>query len=160
GTLSARSKPEQSSTSVCIVPPGAGYRGLENQLYRVEVHEGGAALDVTSGQSFPLTRVAGSDNKVKFTGNAAWTVGQAVEIFSSRAGSDPLNGTLAYITAKDDPSKTLTLNIALSGLTLDDPRLRAAQATYKWSRNNGAIVTAIESINGQEITVHDLGPDA
>ncbi|MDH1057090.1 DUF6519 domain-containing protein [Aquipseudomonas alcaligenes] len=26
----------------CQVPPAAGYRGLENQLYRVEVHRGGA----------------------------------------------------------------------------------------------------------------------
>ncbi|MCB4365022.1 right-handed parallel beta-helix repeat-containing protein [Hydrogenophaga taeniospiralis] len=26
----------------CSVPPAAGYRGLENQLYRVEVHQGGA----------------------------------------------------------------------------------------------------------------------
>src|SRR5690606_12658219 len=25
----------------CQVPPAAGYRGLENQLYRVEVHHGG-----------------------------------------------------------------------------------------------------------------------
>jgi hypothetical protein len=26
----------------CIIPPGGGYRGLENQLYRVEIHAGGA----------------------------------------------------------------------------------------------------------------------
>jgi hypothetical protein len=26
----------------CILPPLAGYRGLENRLYRVEIHEGGA----------------------------------------------------------------------------------------------------------------------
>lgn len=26
----------------CIIPPGGGYRGLENQLYRVEIHTGGA----------------------------------------------------------------------------------------------------------------------
>src|SRR5262249_14470559 len=26
----------------CLVPPAAGYKGLENQLYRMEVHRGGA----------------------------------------------------------------------------------------------------------------------
>jgi hypothetical protein len=26
----------------CLVPPAAGYKGLENQLYRVEIHRGGA----------------------------------------------------------------------------------------------------------------------
>jgi len=25
----------------CLVPPGGGYKGLENQLYRVEIHDGG-----------------------------------------------------------------------------------------------------------------------
>ena len=32
-------------------------------------------------------------------------------------------------------------------------------ATFKWSRDNGAVVTSVESINGQDITVHDLGRD-
>lgn len=27
----------------CLIPPGAGYKGLENQLYRVEIHQGGTA---------------------------------------------------------------------------------------------------------------------
>jgi uncharacterized protein DUF6519 len=160
GRLSARAKPEQANTGPCIVPPGAGYRGLENQFYRVEVHDGGAGLDVVaSTNSWPVTRVAHSDNQIRYSDGATSNVGQAVEIYSGKAGSDPLNGTVAHIAAKDAGSKTLTLDISLSGLTLDEPRLRPAPATYKWSRNNGAIVTAIESINGQEITVHDVGPD-
>jgi hypothetical protein len=32
-------------------------------------------------------------------------------------------------------------------------------ATFKWSRDNGSILTTIEKINGQEITVGDVGPD-
>lgn len=28
---------------VCITPPDAKYRGVENQLYRVEIHRGGKA---------------------------------------------------------------------------------------------------------------------
>lgn len=42
GKLKARAKPDQVSTDPCVVAPGAGYRRLENQLYRVEVHQGGA----------------------------------------------------------------------------------------------------------------------
>ncbi|KXU84610.1 hypothetical protein CR51_41405 [Caballeronia megalochromosomata] len=30
------------SDDPCIIPPSGGYTGLENQLYRVEIHEGGA----------------------------------------------------------------------------------------------------------------------
>ncbi len=34
-----------------------------------------------------------------------------------------------------------------------------AAATFKWSRDNGSVVSTIEAINGQDLTVHDLGPD-
>ncbi|MBI1868075.1 MAG: hypothetical protein HYS06_07260 [Methylocystis sp.] len=77
GLMSARAQPVQPTDSPCLLPPSAGYRRLENQLYRVEVHKAG-----------PL-----------------------------------------------------------------------ATATFKWSRDNGAVVTAVEKFNGQELTVHDLGRD-
>lgn len=38
GMLAARAEPDDPAESACIVPSKAGYRGLENQLYRVEVH--------------------------------------------------------------------------------------------------------------------------
>lgn len=41
GRLRARSQPEAPPEGPCVLPPGAGYRRLENQLYRVEVHEPG-----------------------------------------------------------------------------------------------------------------------
>jgi Family of unknown function (DUF6519) len=77
GLMSARAQPVQATDSPCLLPPGAGYRRLDNQLYRVEIHKGGAL----------------------------------------------------------------------------------AAATFKWSRDNGAVVTSIEKFNGLELTVHDLGRD-
>jgi hypothetical protein len=42
GKMSAQSQPvEPTPDPLCILPPSAGYRGLENQLYRVEIHRGG-----------------------------------------------------------------------------------------------------------------------
>jgi len=38
GRMAAQAEPSEEETSPCIVPAQAGYRGLENQLYRVEVH--------------------------------------------------------------------------------------------------------------------------
>lgn len=38
GMLAARAEPDDPSESACVVPAKAGFRGLENQLYRVEVH--------------------------------------------------------------------------------------------------------------------------
>jgi Family of unknown function (DUF6519) len=77
GLMSARALPVQAATNPCLLPPGAGYTRLENQLYRVEIHKPG-----------PL-----------------------------------------------------------------------ATATFKWSRENGSIVTTIEKFNGLQLTVHDLGRD-
>ncbi|MGH9509433.1 MAG: DUF6519 domain-containing protein, partial [Terriglobales bacterium] len=47
GKLRARAHPGDDDENLCAVPAGAGYRRLENQLYRVEIHEGGAAQDAT-----------------------------------------------------------------------------------------------------------------
>ncbi len=41
GKLTAQAEPDAASDDPCIVAPGAGYRRLGNQLYRVEVHQGG-----------------------------------------------------------------------------------------------------------------------
>jgi hypothetical protein len=75
--LNARTRPVSGVAGPCVVPPTAGYRRLENQLYRVEIHTPGAP----------------------------------------------------------------------------------GVATFKWSRDNGTVVTAVEKISGKEVTVHDLGPD-
>jgi photosystem II stability/assembly factor-like uncharacterized protein len=40
--LAARAEPQLATTNLCEIAATAGYRRLENQLYRVEVHEGGA----------------------------------------------------------------------------------------------------------------------
>ncbi|MGH7467349.1 MAG: DUF6519 domain-containing protein [Longimicrobiales bacterium] len=44
GLLTARLGPTASNPDPCELPPGVGFRGLENQLYRVEVHHGGETL--------------------------------------------------------------------------------------------------------------------
>jgi hypothetical protein len=46
--MAARSRrPDRADEDPCTVRPDARYRGPENQLYRVEVHEGGAAGEAT-----------------------------------------------------------------------------------------------------------------
>lgn len=79
--MNARTVPPSDDDNPCLLPPTAGYQRLENQLYRVEIHDGG----------------------------------------SFKAG--------------------------------------AKNVTFKASRDNGTVVTLIEKINGQEVTVRDAGPD-
>jgi hypothetical protein len=46
GQLEAQAEPDDPSESACVVPARAGYRGLENQLYRVEVHRVVSATNI------------------------------------------------------------------------------------------------------------------
>jgi hypothetical protein len=77
GTLSAQTTPGGPDCT-CEPTPQAGYRGLENQLYRVEIHKGGDA----------------------------------------------------------------------------------STATFKWSRENGSVVSAVTNVSASTLTVNSLGPDA
>ncbi len=40
GLLKAWTKPGETPDKPCIIPPDSKYRGIENQLYRVEIHQG------------------------------------------------------------------------------------------------------------------------
>ena len=77
GMLNARTTIADDPKDPCLLPPSSGYRRLENQLYRVEVHTGGS---------------------------------------------------------RD-------------------------QATFKWSRDNASVETRVEVIDGDKITVTDIGKD-
>lgn len=41
GRLTTGTAPVPGEPDPCLIPPGGGYKGLENQLYRVEIHKGG-----------------------------------------------------------------------------------------------------------------------
>jgi hypothetical protein len=56
GRANARTKPGPVTDDPCVLPPGAGYLGLENQLYRIEIHEGGVL------GTNPITFVWSRDN--------------------------------------------------------------------------------------------------
>ncbi|MBK9095064.1 MAG: hypothetical protein IPM84_20345 [Anaerolineae bacterium] len=45
--MRADAAPAQPAANDRLVPPGGGYRRLENQLYRVEIHEAGARWTAT-----------------------------------------------------------------------------------------------------------------
>ncbi|GAA2926929.1 DUF6519 domain-containing protein [Kitasatospora cinereorecta] len=45
--MAARSERPEHADEPCLVEPDARYRGPENQMYRVEIHQGGPAKDAT-----------------------------------------------------------------------------------------------------------------
>ena len=57
GTLCARTHPEVAPDDPCYIAPGAGYKRLENRLYRVEIHK---ASGDAGGPTFLFSRDNGS----------------------------------------------------------------------------------------------------
>jgi hypothetical protein len=63
GCLKAGAKTGEVSTDPCIISSESSYRGEENQLYRVEIHQGGSARNEDgSNESRPATFKWSRDN--------------------------------------------------------------------------------------------------
>lgn len=105
--LRARVRPGDVSTTPCILPPSAGYRGPENQLYRIEIHRPGAAGVATFKWSrdngsivFPI--VAHADKSVRVAGlgrdsTRALAPGMCVEILGDGNALHGVPGALARV---------------------------------------------------------------
>jgi hypothetical protein len=158
GTMRARALPETTADKPCIVPAGAGFRGLENQLYRVEIHDPGDPYDLAAAPGHVALSDVGETQVVYAAGS--WSVGQAVEVFLSGPNADPMTAYLAHVTKVEIGPKRLTLSAPLPAVAPTDlPRLRPVKATLKWSRDNGAVASLVTAVSGTDVTVQNLGPD-
>lgn len=162
GRMAARAVPETTSGTPCLVPPLAGYTGLENQFYRVEVLTPGPATDLDAA---PLLAVlafpADTDDQVELAAvdAAALGPGDVVELVATGPGSDPLDVTFAQVVDVDGSMVQLSAALPSFGPT-DAPALRRAEAAVVVSRENASVVTTIDRIAGTEVTVGDIGPDS
>jgi hypothetical protein len=116
GRLSARARPDEESGKPRIVPPGAGYRRVENCLYRIEIHNAGQLGGDGSAPTFKWSRDNASivaavqsigNGKIKLrTGrhDAAlrFGPGQWIEITDDRHDLLALPGTLVRVTKVED----------------------------------------------------------
>ncbi len=100
GKLRARAQRVVSSDDPCIADPKAGYSRLENQLYRVEIHQGGTLKDGESTGS-PITFKWSRDN-----GSVAlpWTAASGKKLTVAAPGRDRALGLAPgqWIELSDD----------------------------------------------------------
>jgi hypothetical protein len=97
GKLKARAQITRESDDACITAPDARYRGAENQLYRVEIHQG--SLDENEREQTPTFKWSRDNGAVVFpvVQMAADTAQGQTTVTLERLGRDGRTGL-----AKDD----------------------------------------------------------
>ena len=165
GQLAAFTKQETPTKNPCIISPSAGYRGLENQLYRVEIHEGGELSEATFKWShdngsvvFPIEEfITDSNNnptnklKVKQLGRdktLSLKAGDWVEVLDDTTEliEKPARPLMQITENPDVAGRIITLSQAISG---DDfkihPRIR------RWDQKSDAIPVPSSSSDSIEL---------
>jgi len=147
--MSARSAGVSAPDDPCLIAPGAGYRGIENRLYRIEIHEGGAfgtanfkwsrdngAL-LTSVDAF----IGGPQNQVQVAsvgrdGVLRFQVGDRVEVLNDEKELSDGAGIMTAVANVDEAERILDLDDDVSSLSGGTrPRIR------KWDQTTDPVLT-------------------
>jgi hypothetical protein len=124
GRLTTKAVGVATPDDPCLIPPSGGYRGLENRLYRVEIHDGGIVGKATFKWSRDNASVATGVNRIE--GNLTLTVDRAVwdsvrrfspgdwvEITDDWQEFSGAPGEIRRIASVVDADRTTTLDTAL-----------------------------------------------
>lgn len=119
GSLKVSHRVSRGANSPCVLPPASGYQGLENQLYRVEIHRSGSRDQATfkwsrnnasvattvnvSGQVL-LARDLGRDEILGFAKN------QWVELVDARMEETNQRGHLLQVEEIDRARREITIH--------------------------------------------------
>jgi uncharacterized protein DUF6519/parallel beta helix pectate lyase-like protein len=136
GRMSARAEAAPDPEDPCAIAPEAGYRGLENRLYRVEVHSpgplgtatfkwsrdnGSVLAAITAFEAADEVRVhsLGRDRVLRFHAD------DRVEVFSAESELGGVAGTMASVVGEpDEAERTFTVDTDVSAYDGRIPRVR------------------------------------
>jgi Family of unknown function (DUF6519) len=153
----------------CEPTPSAGYQGLENQLYRIEIHQGGTETTATFKWSrengsvvSAITTFTGNTLVVESLGpdaNLGFQTNQWVEVFdgSDLFGETPNSPGLLYQIQSIDPTvPSITLTTPIIGINPAlNARVRRWEQTGPSATSAGvplAVSTPLTLENGIEVT--------
>jgi hypothetical protein len=155
GNLQAQAKPDTSKeTDPCTASPESRYRGLENQLYRVEVHQG---TETGKTATFKWSRDNGSVTFAvrSLTGTTAFLEnlgkdgrtglksGDWVELLDDKTELTGAMGILLQVDVTDGPHSSVELKLP-KDVTLDLPEYDEAAAAgrhpylRRWDHREGS----------------------
>jgi hypothetical protein len=162
GKLEARAKPDASKeTGPCVASPEALYRGLENQLYRVEIHTGGKAGEATfkwsrenGSVTFAVHRLAGETAWLEHLGRDARTglqPGDWVELLDDERELADQPGILLQVESPDARQGSVKLELP-KDVKLDLPEYEKdeepARHPYlrRWDHREGSAAKGIPKL--------------
>jgi hypothetical protein len=170
GRLTTSAVAPPVSDDPCIVSPSGGFRGLENRLYRVEIHStgpigGGApakfkwsrnnasvASEVTAIPS--ATQVAvqqvGKDRVLRFD------VGTWIEVTDDLREFESQPGHMAQITAIDEANRVLTFAPAIPGtINFDATDPSRHTRVKRWDQTIGVDANGLLDVIAVPIDIED-----
>ena len=122
GVLNAKTTEPGNKKEPCLLPPSSGYRGLENQLYRVEIHTGGAHNSATFKWSRDNATVETMINKIDDTivtvadvgrdDVLGFAAGQWIEILDDESTLKFNPNQLIQIDKVDPANREITLKVS------------------------------------------------
>ena len=171
GLLKAEIAEHEASDDVCDPTPESAYRGVENQLYRVEVHRGGPASD---GNNKPATfkwsrdngsvvaswldtdgdvlRVSAPRDQARGFARSQW-----VELHDDHREMEGRRGTLVQL--KDVEAGWLTIDPATASGSVDRLQFKINPKVRRWDQAESETITldkgAVPIVEGQWITLED-----
>ncbi|MBX3238400.1 MAG: hypothetical protein KIT80_06405 [Chitinophagaceae bacterium] len=153
GRMNARTKPEVTPDDPCSLKPATGFRGLENQLYRVEIQKGSSLADATFKWSRDnatletvIEKIDGNTLTVSGIGKddiMSFGTGQWVEIVDDVSTLHNTPHPLVKIDKVDVATREITLNVsAASYAGKTGLKLRRWDQTEDAANENGIPVSS------------------
>jgi hypothetical protein len=175
GRLTTAASGVPSSNDPCIIPPNGGYRGTENRLYRVEIHEADPQKPAqfkwsrdNASVASRVTAINGTTLSVVRLGRDAvlrFQPGDWVEVTDNILEFAGSSGEMRKVASVDEVQLTITLTEALSGLrghTFDATKPELCTRVIRWDQRGivrdplGNVIVDVDS-NGGLIPVPATG---
>jgi len=170
GRLTTSAIAPPASDDPCIISPSGGYRGLENRLYRVEIHStgpigGGApakfkwsrnnATIASTVSAIPsptqvTVQQVGRDQVLRFE------VGNWIEITDDFREFQGLAGHMAQITAIDEANRILTFAPAIPGaVNFDATDPSRHTRVRRWDQSQNVDANGLLDVTAGPIDIED-----
>ena len=152
----------------CIIAAAGGYRGIENRLYRVEIHTPGglgtarfkwsrnnasivSEVEAISGSADQITvRQIGRDQILRFN------VGDWIEITDDHREFQRQPGHIGQITNIDEANRIMTIHNAIPGsLNLDPTDATRHTRVRRWDQSSGVDADGLLSVTAGPVDIED-----